>query len=160
MKNTLSKKKKILLCFIIPVSALVLAFLFLCVTTMYMYSPIFLGRVLTHWDSNITDYTIFPERIIEKSEKSYSYVKDINLDLRNITVEYSNNQKSLVDFVNDTDTASFIIVKNDKIIYEQYANGYDEDSINTSFSMAKSMVSLLIGKAIENGDIKSVTEPI
>lgn len=160
MKNTLSKKKKILLCFIIPVSALVLAFLFLCVTTMYMYSPIFLGRVLTHWDSNITDYTIFPERIIEKSEKSYSYVKDISLDLRNITVEYSNNQKSLVDFVNDTDTASFIIVKNDKIIYEQYANGYDEDSINTSFSMAKLIVSLLIGKAIENGDIKSVTEPI
>ena len=158
MKNTLSKK--ILIGVITSFFAVILAFLILCVTTMCMYSPNFLGRVLTHWDSNISDYKIFPERIIEKSEKPYSYVKNINPDLSNVTVEYSNKQKSLSDFVSDTDSTAFIIVKNDKIIYEQYANGYNENSINTSFSMAKSVVSLLIGKAIENGNIKNVAEPI
>jgi len=160
MQNTLSKKKKILIGLITPVVALILAFVVLCVTTMCMYSPTFLGRVLAHWDSSISDYKIFHERIIEKSETPYSYVKEINADLKNITVEYSNKKKSLADFVSITDTTSFIIVKNDKIIYEQYANGYSENSINTSFSMAKSIVSLLIGKAIERGNIKSVTEPI
>ncbi|MCI8989105.1 MAG: serine hydrolase [Clostridia bacterium] len=160
MKNTLSKKKKILISIITSVSALLLAFLVLCVTTMCIYSPTFLGRVLTHWDSKVSDYKIFPERIIEKSEKPYNYEKNVNTDLSNIIVEYSNKKKSLAEFVKNTDTTSFIIVKNDKIVYEQYANGYNENSINTSFSMAKSVVSLLVGKAIENGNIKSVSEPI
>ena len=59
-----------------------------------------------------------------------------------------------------TDTASFLIAKNDELIYERYANGFDRDSVHTSFSMAKSVVSLLIGKAIENGFIRSVHDPI
>lgn len=42
-----------------------------------MYSPVFLGRVLAHWDSHITDYKIFPERIIPKSGKPYLYEKNI-----------------------------------------------------------------------------------
>lgn len=158
MKNTLSKK--ILIGVITSFFAVILAFLILCVTTMCMYSPNFLGRVLTHWDSNISDYKIFPRKDYRKKRQALPYVKYINSDLSNVTVEYSNKQKSLSDIVSDTDSTSFIIVKNDKIIYEQYANGYNENSINTSFSMAKSVVSLLIGKAIENGNIKNVAEPI
>lgn len=127
---------------------------------MCTYSPIFLGRVLTHWDSSVSDYKIFPERRIAKSERPYSYVREINSALADLTVNYSDKQKSLREFVESTDTTSFIIVKNDVIIYEQYANGYDENSVNTSFSMAKSAVSLLVGKAIEKGFIESVDEPI
>ena len=125
-----------------------------------MYSPTFLGRVLIHWDSSVSDYKIFPERVVQKSEQPYSYTKNINSAYEKITVKYSNKQKSLSEFVKSTDTTSFIIVKNDEIVYEQYANGYNGNSVNTSFSMAKSVVSLLIGKAIENGFIASVNEPI
>ncbi len=160
MKKVLSKKNKILIGILTPVMALLLAFLILCIVTMSMYSPIFLGRVLTHWDSSVTDYKIFPKRVIEKSPQPYSYTKNINSALNDITVHYSNKQKTLSEFVKCADTTSLIIVKNDHIVYEQYANGYDESSINTSFSMAKSVVSLLIGKAIEKGLIKSVSEPI
>lgn len=39
-------------------------------------------------------------------------------------------------------------------------NGYDKDSIETSFSTVKSLNSLLIGMAIEDGLIKSVKDPI
>lgn len=127
---------------------------------MGMYSPTYLGRVLTHWDSSVADYSLFPERTIAKSEKPYIYAKNINSALGDMCVEYSGMQKTLNEFVSNTDTTSFIIVKNDRIIYEQYANGYSESSTNTSFSMAKSVVSLLIGKAIEKGYIKSVQEPI
>ena len=160
MKNKLSKKKKIILGALSPVLALLMAFLILCFVTMGMYSPVFLGRVITHWDSKVTDCKIFPERKIQKSEQPYSYTKNINSSLENIKVNYSKKQKTLSDFVKSTKTTSFIIVKNDEIVYEQYANGYNENSIFTSFSMAKSVVSLLIGKAIENGYIKSVEEPI
>lgn len=63
-------------------------------------------------------------------------------------------------FFNETDTTSFIIIKNDKIIYEKYFNDYSRESINTSFSVAKSFVSFLIGKAIGDGYIESIEEPI
>ena len=160
MQTNFGKKQKIVIGILTPVIALSLAFLILCITTMCMYSPTFLGRVLIHWDSSVSDYKVFPERVVQKSEQPYSYRKNINSSFGKITVEYSNKQKSLTEFVKSTDTTSFIIVKNDEIVYEQYANGYDENSVNTSFSMAKSVVSLLIGKAIENGFIESVTEPI
>lgn len=144
----------------VPVSAILLAFLILLIVTMSLYSPAFLGRVLTHWDSSVSDYKIFPERTIEKSKQPYSYTKNTAFQFDNLTVHYANRQGNLSTFIQNTDTTSFIVVKNDQIIYEQYANGYQENSVNTSFSMAKSVVSLLVGKAIENGSIKSVREPI
>ena len=160
MKYALSKKTKTIIGIVTPIVALILAFVIVCVVTMGMYSPVFLGRVLAHWDSSVTDYNVFPERVAQKSAQPYSYGKDINPALESLTVNYDNKQKSLSEFVNGTDTTSFIVVQHDKIVYEQYANGYDENSTNTSFSMAKSVVSLLIGKAIENGFIASVKEPI
>lgn len=159
-EKSLSKKQKIAIGVATPIVALIVAFLILCIVTISIYSPVFLGRVLTHWDSSVTDYKVFPERVIQKSDKSYTYMKNINSSLNDLVVDYSGKQKTLSEFVKSTKTTSFIIAKNDEIIYEQYANGYDENSINTSFSMAKSIVSLLIGKAIENGNIKSVKEPI
>lgn len=160
MKNKLSKKNKILIGVLTPICAFLLAFFILCLVTMGMYSPTFLGRVLGHVDSSVSDYKIFPERVMQKSENAYCYERTIDASIGDISVNYGNKQKTLSEFVKGTDTTSFIIVKNDKVIYEQYANGYNEGSINTSFSMAKSVVSLLIGKAIECGYIKSVDEPI
>lgn len=159
-RNMLNKKGKIALSVLTPIAALVLAFVILCLVTIGLYSPVFLGRVLTHWDSRVTDYKVFPERIIQKSEQPYRYTKNVNPSLESLTVKYGNGQKTLTEFVKSTDTASFIIVQNDTIVYEQYANGYDANSTNTSFSMAKSVVSLLIGKAIEKGCILSVEDPI
>ncbi len=160
MSEKLSKKTKIIIGILTPIVAVLLAFLILCIVTMSMYSPVFLGRVLVHWDSSIRDYNVFPERIIQKSEQPFTYDRNIDHSLGGMTVKYSNNRKSLSEFVASTDTTSFIVVKNDKIVYEQYSSGFDESSINTSFSMAKSVVSLLIGKAIEDGYIKDVKEPI
>lgn len=78
MAKRLNKKNKILIGVLTPVGALVLAFFILCSVTMGMYSPVFLGRALARWDSHITDYKIFPERIIPKSGKPYLYEKDID----------------------------------------------------------------------------------
>ncbi len=160
MTEKTNRKKKVLIGVLTPVTALLLAFFILCVVTMAEYSPTYLGRVLTHFDSAVTDYRIFPARTIQKSERPYTYVKNINSSLGNLPVDCRNGQKALKKFIDDTDTASFIVVKNDEIVYERYSSGYDENSINTSFSMAKSIVSLLVGKAIEKGYITSIDDPI
>lgn len=128
-------------------------------------SPVFIFRLLTHFDSSIEDSAFFPSTTIAKSEKVYNYDFNINSDLSNLEINYKtasnkDDVKTLSDFVTSTDSTSFIIVKDDQLIYEQYANGYQRDSINTTFSMAKSIVSLLIGKAIEDGYIKSEDQSI
>lgn len=159
MSEKLSKKNKILLS-LTPIAAILLAFLILCFVTIGLYSSAFLGRVLTHWDSSISDCNYFPQRVIQKSDNPYRYAKNTDNSLSQIVVTHSNRQKSLTSFVKDTNTTAFIVLKNNEIIFEQYANGYDESSVNTSFSMAKSVVSLLVGIAIEKGYIDSVREPI
>lgn len=63
-------------------------------------------------------------------------------------------------YLEDNKTVAFLIIKNDTIQYEKYFKGYGKESIVPSFSMAKSVTSILIGCAIEEGLIKSVDEPI
>ncbi len=63
-------------------------------------------------------------------------------------------------FLENNKTVAFLIIKNDTIQYEKYFKGYNKQSIIPSFSMAKSITSILIGCAIDQGLIKSVEEPI
>lgn len=165
IKKPLSKKhKSIIIGVITPICAVLLIFIILCIVTACKFSPAYLNRVLSHWDSKITDYKIFPERIIQKSDRPFVYDRNYDDDLSKIIVKYSDGrkirEKSLDNFVDESDTTAFIAVKNDAIVYERYSNGYGENSVNTSFSMAKSVVSLLVGKAIEEGYIESVKQPI
>jgi len=57
-------------------------------------------------------------------------------------------------------SVAFLIFKNDSLWFENYYDGYDKDSRSNSFSMVKSMVSALLGKAIMEGHIKSLEQPI
>lgn len=57
-------------------------------------------------------------------------------------------------------TIAYVIIKNDSIWFENYYDGFDEDSKSNSFSMAKSYVSGLMQKAIEDGYIKSLDQPV
>jgi CubicO group peptidase (beta-lactamase class C family) len=57
-------------------------------------------------------------------------------------------------------TAAFLVIRNDSIIYERYFNGFNQQSLLPSFSVAKSFVGTLIGIAINDGIIKSTNESI
>ncbi len=60
----------------------------------------------------------------------------------------------------DWGTIAYVIIKNDSIWFEKYYDGFGEDSKSNSFSMAKSYVSGLLGKAIMDGHIKSLDQPV
>jgi CubicO group peptidase (beta-lactamase class C family) len=53
-----------------------------------------------------------------------------------------------------------LIIKNGGVVYERYAFGHTATGKWTSFSVAKSIVSMLVGAAIQDGYIKSVDDPI
>ena len=67
---------------------------------------------------------------------------------------------SLLKAINDFETVAFVVIKNDSLLFEKYWEDYHDSSLINSFSMAKSITSILIGCAIKDGLIKSVDEPV
>ncbi|MGC4129802.1 MAG: serine hydrolase [Bergeyella sp.] len=63
--------------------------------------------------------------------------------------------KTLSDELTRTNSAALIVIKNGKLLHEQYWEGYNAQSQTNSFSMAKTVTALLLGMAIDDGKIKS-----
>lgn len=67
------------------------------------------------------------------------------------------DMKTLLD---DLKTVALLAVKDGQVVAENYWDGYSDSSWSNSFSMAKSITSLLIGVAIREGKIRSVDQPV
>ncbi|WP_066316215.1 serine hydrolase [Bacillus sp. FJAT-29814] len=157
------KKKTIKLFLSFLIISLICSILLVFVSSI-KFSPQYVFRTIVNGNSDVMDYKVFPERIIQKSSQPYTYQYDLVGSLKTMPIDYDfsgkSRKKPLDTFLKDTDTTSFIIVHDDKVVLEEYDNGYDKDTVNTSFSMAKSIDSLLIGMAIEDGYIKSEKQSI
>lgn len=57
-------------------------------------------------------------------------------------------------------TVAFLVIKNDSLWHESYYDGFDKDGKSNSFSMAKSVVSAALGRAIMEGKINSINQTI
>lgn len=120
------------------------------------------GRFFIYNFADIRDYKKFPAHYIEKPSVPFTFFEDNSLQkivLPKI-VEYKNKQLAFAEFLEKSNTIAFLIIRNDTIYYENYFNNYKRENIISSFSMAKSYVSALIGIAIDEGKIKSTEQPI
>ena len=70
--------------------------------------------------------------------------------------------QELIDYIKEPslNTQAAILIKGNNIIAEYYAEGYNKDDLVTSWSVAKSFSSTLIGIAIDEGYISSVDDSI
>jgi len=62
--------------------------------------------------------------------------------------------------IEELEPAAFLVLWGDSLIFEEYWNDHDKEKISNSFSMAKSIISILIGVAIDEGKIKSLDDPV
>jgi CubicO group peptidase (beta-lactamase class C family) len=68
--------------------------------------------------------------------------------------------RALEDYFKRARVTGFIVLKRGKIVFERYRLGADEKSLFTSWSMAKSFVSTLVGFALADGQIHSLDDPV
>lgn len=61
-------------------------------------------------------------------------------------------------FLGRTYTNAFLVIRDGRIVYERYLNRTNENTRFISFSMAKSITSLLIGIAVDKGYIRSIDQ--
>ncbi|WP_121666003.1 serine hydrolase domain-containing protein [Mesonia aquimarina] len=100
----------------------------------------------------IDDYPHFENRKIE-SGKTQEWPIHKNYNKISATKKLQETHKEL-------GTIAFLIIKNDSIWYENYAEDYGKMAKTNSFSMAKSITSALLGKAIQDGYIKNLNQPV
>lgn len=105
-----------------------------------------------HTTAFLEDYKEFPNRTIHKGtaqpwavSKAYNSIP--------ATDKLNTTHKNL-------QTVAFLIIKNDSIWHESYFDGYTNTSKSNSFSIAKSIVSAALGKAIMEGKIKSLDQKV
>ena len=69
------------------------------------------------------------------------------------TVNYDGSNIAFSDFLNTTHTNAFLVIRSGKITYENYFNGKTQSSRLPSYSVAKTMTSLIIGQLIDQGKV-------
>ncbi len=74
--------------------------------------------------------------------------------------EFGGESFEYADFAERTKTNAFLVIRDGKIAFEDYRNYTSETERFSSFSMAKSIVSILIGAAIDKGFISSVDDVV
>lgn len=126
-----------------------------------VYSPEYVERVLRSGRSEVGDYLDgFPVSPLSASQTPFIFTEASEEELVRSVFQPVLGVSDFDAFLAEAETQAFIVIKNDKILYEHYFNGTDRDSMVTSFSVAKSFDSALIGIAIEEGYIGSVEDPI
>ncbi len=116
----------------------------------YFLSPEYLKTAIKYRNPDIDDYKLFENRVIKAGSHIPWKIAD---DYNKKDFTEATNEKVLA-----FDPVAFLIVQEGKIKFEKYWQGYNENSLSNSFSMAKSIISLLIGIAIDEGHIKSVDQ--
>ncbi len=133
--------------------------------------------VILWQDADIAHISVFPARDIPTSTSTASDLPrrfdDTTLeafgsiDLRNVLIDQPSpepislrSQADLDQFLVDTQTTAFLVVRDGVLVHEWYAEDIDPDALHTSFSVAKSMLSTVVGMAISDGSIASLDDAI
>lgn len=99
----------------------------------------------TTWDYNPAD-----------GFQSISF-KEASID--SIVVDSIHN--AILDYQNTSpDYRSFLILKNNKLVFEKYYDGGNENELNSLKSVTKSIIALLVGKSVELGLIESIDQKL
>ncbi|MCX6267063.1 MAG: serine hydrolase [Bacteroidetes bacterium] len=144
--------------------------LVLFILSIITYSCTSIYREIRYGVPGIDAYKIFPSDTINPGAATFHFRdgnKAIlneailrNEDVKHITTLHDSLPFTLDYFLKKTATTAFIVIRNDSILFERYYRGYDRGKISTIFSVSKSITSLLVGLAVDDGSIANVHDPI
>ena len=81
-------------------------------------------------------------------------------DLADLQIEFDDVSISIDRYLKQLNVAGLVVIKDGEIVFERYLLGNTEDSVWVSYSVSKSVTSMLVGAAIRDGYIESVDEKV
>jgi CubicO group peptidase (beta-lactamase class C family) len=67
---------------------------------------------------------------------------------------------SLEEMLEKTNTTSFVVMKDGKLLYENYSNGIKQGDRTQIFSVTKAFTTSILGIALQEGKIKNIDQPV
>lgn len=125
-----------------------------------LYPPTYVYRLIGWGMADVNDYQRFPAQELETGPSDFAFRRSRGEARVAALFEAQPEVDRLDEFLASQHTQAFLVIQDDAILYEKYFGGAARDSIVTSFSVAKSFVSALVGIAIGEGKIASVRDPI
>lgn len=119
----------------------------------YLYNGIAKTYLVGKTGPGIYDHELFPNASVAIGNQKFNWL-----------VHPKSDEIILPDekmaYLEDMKTRAFLVIRNDSILYERYWEKHSKETTSNSFSMAKTIVSLLVGIAIDEGKIKSIDESV
>ncbi len=158
-------KRGLVIAVCIIVGVPLVLFLGLMATIAIMYGPTYAYRVLVFNEATIQDYQrVFPSRAVSNQPPAFNFARtEQPLQIGRLSFTYPAGNTRTIDFepyLAQSDSTAFIVIKDDTVLYEKYLNGYSRDSVQRSFSMAKSITSTLVGLAVQDDYIHSLDDKV
>ncbi|HEY1296787.1 MAG TPA: serine hydrolase domain-containing protein [Chloroflexota bacterium] len=135
-------------------------------TAPFLTESSYWARIIAWRNATADDYaTKFPARDVLNAPPMFVlHEASAHVPAAYASITYPTNKgpmtASLDEFLSNTGTRALLVVRDDELVIERYANGSSHNAIQTSFSMAKSFDSTMIGIAIGEGAIVSVDDPV
>ncbi len=119
-----------------------------------------IARALWWGDADVGDQYRFPSRLIPAGDDASPLPAGGETFVPPAPRGVDGAGGSFDDFLGKTGTRAFLVLQHDRLVYERYFDGSDRQTLQTSFSVAKSFVSTLVGIAIDEGFIGSIKDPV
>src|SRR5262249_48147200 len=106
--------------------------------------------------------SIFPQRSVPAADVPFDFaVGPQRRDLDTVTVRGIDfRPQTLAQYLESRQVRAFLVIRNDTIVYERYAGGYSDTTRSSSFSVAKSITSALLGAALQSGAVHSLDDSV
>jgi len=102
---------------------------------------------------------VFPTRVITAGGNPYP-LPSRPRDLGGVSVQFDGGTVTTDDYFVQQNVAGLLVIKDGNIVYERYGLGNGRNTLWVSFSVAKSVTSMLVGAAIQDGYIENTDETI
>lgn len=101
---------------------------------------------------------IFPTHVVKRG----NHVAPLPKTPKELVVSYTDAGRPMTteSFMAKGHAAGVLVIHHGQIVLERYADGYGPGQRWTSFSVAKSVTSTLVGIALKDGKIKSLEDPV
>jgi len=112
----------------------------------------FLFTAIRYNFANIDDYKKFSNNEVKiAAPQPWTDAADYN------KIAYPDSLNALLE---ELGSVGLLMIRDNQVVFEKYWKGYSDSSKSGSFSVAKSITSILIGVALKEGKIKSLEEPV
>lgn len=114
-------------------------------------------RILVHNRPSIDDLKLFPAETLSPAENPFHFAETEQNHLPyfkewvQMPLIESQPFQSFEELATRYESSSFLVIRNDSILYENYFNGYQQQQASIIFSVSKAITTALVGIAIDEG---------